>query len=130
MKKPITDQRFYYKEETMRTVKVVAFVLMFFVLATTGVCFAKDLQLAADSELDGIYARGLTYMIDANTFLGGPGCFNPRSAISLSDGAQSNSFGVVNAVNSAVNMPINIVVLINSHVSGGIDVRNYLSAWK
>jgi hypothetical protein len=110
--------------------KVVAFVLMFFVLATTGVCFAKDLQPVADSDLDGIYAQGLTYMIDANTMLGGMGGFNPRSAISLCDGAQSNSFGVVNAVNSAVNMPINIVVLINSQVAGGIDVRNYLSAWK
>ncbi len=113
----------------MRTVKAAMFVLMFFVLATAGVCFAKDLQPAADSELDGIYARGLTYMIDANTFLGGPGGFNPRSAISLAEGALAHSFGVVNAVDSNVNMPINLIVLIDSQVFGGIQLMNYCG-WK
>jgi hypothetical protein len=114
----------------MHTVKVTVFVLMFFVLATAGVCFAKDLQPVADSELDGIYARGLTYMIDANTMLGGSGGFDPRSAISLCGGAQANAFGVVNAVNSAVNMPINLVVVINSQVFGNITANNWLSALK
>ncbi len=114
----------------MRTVKVTVFVLMFFVFATTGVCFAKDLQLAADSELDGIYARGLTYMIDANTMLGGMGGFNPRSAISLAGGAQANSFGISNGVDSAFNNAVNIVVLINSQVFDGININNLMSAWK
>ncbi len=129
----------------MRTVKVAAFVLMVLLLIAAGPSFAKGLQPVGDGELDGVYARGLTFMIDANTFMGS-GCalgrpidnrtfnfngtnnFNLNNSIALSGEAQRNAFGVVNAVNSSVNMPINIVVLINSQLSGGINVRNFLSA--
>jgi hypothetical protein len=116
-------------------------------LVSAGPSFAKGLQAASDGELDGISARGLDLLFDANSFMNGG--FNGRSydgvgpanltfqginnltlrnSIMLSGQAQQNGLGIVNAVNSSVNMPINITILINSQVGGGINFTNFLSA--
>ncbi len=108
---------------------------------------AKGLQMLQDGELDKAYAKGVTFLIDANTFLGGASSFTtpPRDygpvalgetggdtinltrSILISGAAQQGAIGTVNAVGSAVNMPINLVVLINS-TANGININNILSA--
>ncbi|OPY70902.1 MAG: hypothetical protein A4E57_00217 [Syntrophorhabdaceae bacterium PtaU1.Bin034] len=124
----------------MRAMKGALIVTLFLFLAV-GVSHGKGLEVMADNELDGVYARGLNFIVDANSFLGGntlnfsnvgnvtlPNVSTLNNSLFISGGAQQGSMGVVNAVNSAVNMPINIVVLINSTAMGGININNLLSA--
>jgi hypothetical protein len=62
-----------------------------------------------------------------NVSFQGQNSLSAANSIILSGSAQGG-LGVVNAVNSSVNMPINITILINSQVSGGINLSNLLSA--
>lgn len=97
--------------------------------------------------MDGVHARGLDFFFDANSLMSGnfwgtgstsggsnTYTFNAsdmtfKNSIMLSGSSQSG-LGVVNAVNSTVQMPINITILINSSVTGGINLQNFLSAIK
>ncbi|OPY70906.1 MAG: hypothetical protein A4E57_00221 [Syntrophorhabdaceae bacterium PtaU1.Bin034] len=123
----------------MRAVKGVGICFVLLVLLSAGPSFGRDLQQMTDSELDGVHARGLTFLFDSSTLLNG-GSISPyninfngtnnlslRNSIMLSGNVQQSGLGVVNAVNSTVNMPINLIVLINSQISGGINLKNVLS---
>lgn len=137
----------------MRVARRSALFLLLICLIAAGPCLARDLVPVTDSELDAIHARGLDFLFDANTlFAGGAGVggwsgdgssgnmrpinvsfqgqnnLSMANSILLSGSARQSGLGVVNAVNSSVNMPINITILINSQVSGGINLSNLLSA--
>jgi hypothetical protein len=123
----------------MRAVRGVGICFVLLVLLSAGPSFGKGLEQMTDSELDGVHARGLTFLFDSSTLLNG-GSISPyninfngtnnlslRNSIMLSGNVQQSGLGVVNAVNSTVNMPINLIVLINSQISGGINLKNVLS---
>ena len=130
----------------MGKVKYLAFIMAFVFLVAAAPSFAKGLQAVSDTELDGVHARGLDFLFDANSLMtgsfwgarpstGGSNTYNMsfnandmtfKNSIMLSGSSQSG-LGVVNAVNSTVQMPINITILINSSVTGGINLQNFLS---
>ncbi len=133
----------------MGVAKRSAFLLLFLLLIAAGPSAGKDFMVAADSELDEIHAQGFDFLFDTNTLLAsgfGAGAWTSSNlktmnvtltgqnsftnSIFLSGNAQQSGLGVVNAVNSSVNMPINITVLINSQVAGGININNLLSAMR
>ncbi len=127
----------------MRIIKGALIGVVLLLVVTAGICQGKDLQVLADADLDAVHARGLTFLIDANTFTQGGLQFgagnitlpdlrsvNLANSLMITGSAQQGAMGVVNAVESAVNMPINIVVLINSTANGGININNMLSAIK
>ncbi len=49
-------------------------------------------------------------------------------SIMISGFAQKDAFVPINAVNSAVNVPINIVFVMNSKITGGINITNQLQS--
>lgn len=126
--------------------KAIVLIMALLLLVASGPAFGKGLQAVSDTELDGISARGLDFLFDANSFMtggfygksdrpvnmsfDGTNNFSLKNSIMLSGNASQQGLGVVNAVNSSVNMPINITILINSTVSGGINVSNALSAFR
>lgn len=127
----------------MRIVRGALLCSVLLLVVSAGICEGKELQVLGDAELDAVHARGLTFLIDANTFTQGGVQFgagnvtlpqlrsvNLANSLVVSGAAQQGAFGVTNAVNSAVNMPINIIVLINSSANGGITINNVLSAIK
>jgi hypothetical protein len=122
--------------------KPILFVLLFFLMAA-GPSFARGLVPVTDGELDAVHARGLDFLFDANTLLSSgfaSGAWNlssssnslttVKNSIVLSGGSQQTGLGIVNAVNSTVNMPINITVLINSQVTGVVSLSNLLSGMR
>ncbi len=99
------------------------------------------LAKVSDDDLDKIYAQGFTtnYQIIGNNINSMntmtyniteqfPQLQSVANSIFISGAAQSNTFAPVNAVNSAVNVPINIVVIMNSQVVGGVNINNALQA--
>lgn len=101
----------------------------------------EKLAKVSDDELDKIYAQGFTtnYQIIGNNINSMntityniteqfPQLQSVANSIYISGAAQSNTFVPVNAVNSAVNVPINIVVIMNSQVVGGVNINNALQA--
>jgi hypothetical protein len=128
---------------------IIALTAMIFLLMSAGLSYGSSLAKLTDAEMDGVYAQGLTFLIDANTFLGsnnsftnsvvnnygattlnlsGTNTFNLSNSIMLTGSAQQGAFMPVNAANSAVNVPVNIIVLINSNVIGGVNISNLLNA--
>ncbi len=98
-----------------------------------GGALAAAVAPATDAELDAVSARGLDYLFDANALLasgfssgGWYGQSSLGNSITLSGGSRQSGIGIVNAINSTVNMPINITILINSSVSGGLSLGNYI----
>ncbi len=133
----------------MRAAKGATILVVLMILAMAGPVFGKDLQPLTDSELDSVHARGLTFLIDTNTVMttagfsaassgnspgswnmnfSGPNSFDLRNSILMSGTAQQNAFVPVNAVGSAVNVPINIVVVLGNVAAGGINISNVLTA--
>ncbi len=125
----------------MRTIRGALICIALLLVVSAGICEGKELQVLDDAELDAVHARGITFLLDANTFTQGGIQFGAgnmtlpdlrsvslANSLVISGAAQQGAFGVANAVNSAVNMPINIVVLINSSVNGGVTINNILSA--
>jgi hypothetical protein len=132
------------------TKKIGIFMAMLFLIMASSPSYGGSLVRLSDSDMDGIYAQGLTFLIDANTFLNsnyntftkqmtenygttnfnisGTNTLNLSNSIMLNGSAQQGAFMPVNAVDSAVNLPVNIIVLINSSVSGGVNISNILSA--
>lgn len=115
------------------------FMMLFLCVIAAGPSFARAPLPVTDSDLDAVHARGLEYLFDANTLLSTgftSGAWRGSSSqslslgnsVTLSGGSQQSGIGVVNAVNSSVNMPINITVLINSTVNGGISLSNHISS--
>lgn len=99
------------------------------------------LAKVSDNELDKVYAQGFTtnYQIIGNNINSMntmtyniteqfPQLKSVANSIFISGAAQSNTFAPVNAVNSAVNVPINIVVIMNSQIVGGVNINNALQA--
>jgi hypothetical protein len=127
---------------------LLVFITAFIFLVAAGPSSAKGLRAASDVELDGVSARGLDFLFDANSLMSGSFwgmrsssggttpfnlTFNGTNNLTLANsimlsGSSQSGLGVVNAVNSSVNMPINITILINSSVSGGINLSNFLSS--
>ena len=104
---------------------------------------AGQIQMVNDSELESVSAQGffLNFQTIDTVLQGTNGGYTPQSMVQLnprqlsmvdslfvSGNAQQNAFVPVNAVNSAVNVPINIVIVMNSQLSGGININNMLSA--
>lgn len=102
---------------------------------------SSKLQIVEDNELERIYAQGFTtnYQIIGNNINNMntitynlteqfPQLQSVANSIFISGASQSNTFVPVNAVNSAVNVPINIVVIMNSNVIGGVNINNALEA--
>jgi hypothetical protein len=131
------------------TKKIGIFMAMLFLIMAASPSYAGPLVRLSDSDMDDIYAQGLTFLIDANTFSGGnnsltnsvvnnygattlnlsgTNTFTLASSIMLNGSAQQGALAPVNAIGSAVNVPVNIIVLINSSVPGGVNVSNILSA--
>jgi hypothetical protein len=132
----------------MGAVKGAMLLLVLCVLLATGPAYAKGLQAAADAELDSIHARGLAFLIDPTTLLGtnvpgsggvvstspvnmtfnGTNNLGLKNSIMLSGNAQQSALAPVNAINSALNVPINIVVVYGNVATGGVNISNILSA--
>ncbi len=108
--------------------------------------FGENISQVSDSELDSVYAQGFNFDInidhmksfhigeniysidigDININDGGMQ-FNLNSSLMLSDNAQSNAFMPINIVDSAVNIPINIVVIMGDN-NGSINISNLLNS--
>jgi len=104
---------------------------------------AGQIQMVNDSELESVSAQGffLNFQTIDTVLQGTNGGYTPQSMVQLnprqlsmvdslfvSGNAQQNAFVPVNAANSAVNVPINIVIVMNSQLSGGININNMLNA--
>ncbi|WP_200762615.1 hypothetical protein [Nitrosophilus alvini] len=100
---------------------------------------AADIQRVSDSELEEISAQGFSINFQTmdsvinsgNTFnitTHLPSTLNMVDSLMISGASQQNAFVPVNAVNSAVNVPINIVIVMDSMISGGINISNVLDA--
>ena len=101
--------------------------------------YAGQIQMVDDEALASVSAQGFninfqtidsvinsnnTYNVVSNL----PSQLNMVDSLMVSGMAQQNAFVPVNAVNSAVNVPINIVIVMNSQLGGGINVNNILDA--
>jgi len=100
---------------------------------------AGSITLADDSELAGVSAQGFTInfqtidsVITSSTQVQ-PGYVRIDTSnvsmvdsVMVSGNAQQNAFVPINAVNSAVNVPINIVIVMKSHIGGNINISNVL----
>ncbi len=53
---------------------------------------------------------------------------NLVDSVMVSGLAQKDAFVPINAVNSAVNVPINIIFVMNSKITGGININNQLQS--
>ncbi|HHG73902.1 MAG TPA: hypothetical protein ENK22_02565 [Persephonella sp.] len=112
-----------------------------------GVSSAGSIVEISDSELDSVYAQGFNFTINTDNLrsfnLGGNlysinvgdinvndgGLqFNLNSSLMLSGNAQQNAFMPINIVDSAVNIPINIVVIMGDN-SGSINISNLLNSY-
>ncbi len=112
-----------------------------------GSASAYELKNVDDSELDSIYAQGFvlngqmfsnpifTGTIGGNLYnmtigdiqIEGGLQMNLDSSLMLSGNAQQNAFIPINVVDSAVNIPINIVVIMGDN-NGNIDINNVLNS--
>ncbi len=125
---------------------------LWLLLLITIFAFAGKLEMVDDSELSDISAQGFTlnYQVMDNAIKNSLsyGAYKSSDAIrvnsslfkytgipsSLVDSimisgfAQKDAFVPINAVNSAVNVPINIVFVMNSKITGGINITNQLQS--
>jgi len=112
-----------------------------------GVSSAGDIIEVSDSQLDTVYAQGFNFTLntdnlrsfniggnlyninvgDININDGGLQ-FNLNSSLILSGNAQQNAVMPINIVDSAVNIPINIVVIMGDN-SGTINLSNLLNSY-
>ena len=101
--------------------------------------YAGEIEMVDDAALASVSAQGFninfqtidsvinsnnTYNVVSNL----PSQLNMVDSLMISGMAQQDAFVPVNAVNSAVNVPINIVIVMDSHISGGINISNILDA--
>ncbi len=126
--------------------KKIAILTLFSVLV-----FAGKIEMVDDNELSDISAQGfsLNYQVMDNAIKNSlsygtyKGVSNSVSSslfkytgvpsslvdsIMISGFAQKDAFVPINAVNSAVNVPINIVFVMNSKITGGININNQLQS--
>ena len=102
---------------------------------------AGNIQMIDGSELESVSAQGFTFnfqtfdaafkdfsMLDGKTLAIRPRVGNIVDSVMISGHAQENAFAPVNAANSAVNQAINIVIIMNSNVKGGINISNLMGA--
>ncbi|WP_457622519.1 hypothetical protein [Persephonella sp.] len=112
-----------------------------------GSASAYELKKVEDTELDDIYAQGFTLngqifsnpiftgTIGGNLYnmtigdiqIEGGLQMNLESSLLLSGNAQQNAFIPINVVDSAVNIPINIVVIMGDN-NGTVDINNILNS--
>ena len=122
-------------------------IVLTLTLITLNISNALNKEVA-DNVLDEIYAQGfiLNPQITDNNFnntfqigrdyyqvsvgditIDGGAQFNLDSSLMLSGNAQQNAFMPINIVDGAVNIPINIVVIMGDN-NGNIDISNILNA--
>jgi hypothetical protein len=102
---------------------------------------AANLELISDSELESVSAQGfhinfqtVDTVLNSATGASAPSVLeignvnNLIDSVLISGNAQQNAFVPVNASNSAVNVPINIVIIMNSRLGGGVKISNILNA--
>ena len=112
-----------------------------------GSASAYELKKVDDTELEDIYAQGFvlngqmfsnpifTGTIGGNLYsmsigdiqIEGGLQMNLDSSLMLSGNAQQNAFIPINVVDSAVNIPINIVVIMGDN-NGTVDINNILKS--
>ncbi|ACO04724.1 hypothetical protein PERMA_1029 [Persephonella marina EX-H1] len=112
-----------------------------------GSASAYELKKVDDTELEDIYAQGFvlngqmfsnpifTGTIGGNLYnmsigdiqIEGGLQMNLDSSLMLSGNAQQNAFIPINVVDSAVNIPINIVVIMGDN-NGTVDINNVLNS--
>ncbi|WP_456383446.1 hypothetical protein [Persephonella sp.] len=125
--------------------RLITAVVCAAVLATETV--AGSLTEISDQQLDNIYAQGFFteqlvnsqvpdgFTIGDNTYymnvgditIDGGLQLNLDSSLLLSGNAQQNAFIPINVVDSAVNIPINIVVIMGDN-NGSINISNLLES--
>ncbi len=108
-------------------------------LCMSGTVLAGEIKMVDDAALAEVSAQGFnlnfqtidsvinsnnSYRIVSNL----PRELSMVDSMMISGAAQQNAFVPVNAVNSAVNVPINIVIVMDSQISGGININNILDA--
>ncbi|SNZ02585.1 hypothetical protein SAMN06265182_0157 [Persephonella hydrogeniphila] len=112
-----------------------------------GLSTAGGLVEISDNELDSVYAQGFNFTINTDnlrTFNVGENIynvdvgditvndgglqFNLDSSLVLSGNAQQNAFMPINIVDSAVNIPINIIVIKGDN-NGTINISNLLNSF-
>lgn len=117
--------------------KSIAGLITTLILALPSI--SADIQRVSDSELENISAQGFSVNFQTmdsvtnsgNTFnvtTNMPSTMSMVDSLMISGAAQQNAFVPVNAVNSAVNVPINIVIVMDSMIDGGININNMLNA--
>lgn len=113
----------------------------FFLIICLGLAAgAAELTELSNSELEAVSAQGFTentQSIDAFSYnsqfdnhivLDMPSSVHMVDSIMISGGAQQGAIAPVNAVNSAVNVPINIIFVMNSQIEGGVNISNVLNS--
>lgn len=65
------SRSFFTKGETMCKPRYLLLYTVLMLLIATGPSFAMGLQAVSDSELDGVHARGLDFLFDANSLMSG-----------------------------------------------------------
>ena len=112
-----------------------------------GVSNAGSIVEISDNELDAVYAQGFDFSISTDNLRsfniggnlyninvgdinvnGGGLQFNLNSSLMLSGNAQQNAFMPINIVDSAVNIPINIVVIMGDN-NGSVNLSNLLNSY-
>ncbi|WP_457625880.1 hypothetical protein [Persephonella sp.] len=112
-----------------------------------GLSSAGSVTEISDAELDSVYAQGFNFTINTDnlrTFNVGDNIynvdvgditvndgglqFNLNSSLVLSGNAQQNAFMPINIVDSAVNIPINIIVIRGDN-NGTINISNLLNSF-
>jgi len=112
-----------------------------------GLSSAGSVTEISDAELDSVYAQGFNFTINTDnlrTFNVGNNIynvdvgditvndgglqFNLNSSLVLSGNAQQNAFMPINIVDSAVNIPINIIVIRGDN-NGTINISNLLNSF-
>ncbi len=112
---------------------------------------AGGIEVVKDEELSDISAQGfnlnyqvmddaiksslafntlpVTHTISSNAFKFSADLpTNLVDSVMVSGLAQKDAFVPINAVNSAVNVPINIIFVMNSKITGGININNQLQS--
>ena len=102
---------------------------------------AANLQMISDNELESVSAQGFSLnfqtfdaaMKQLSALNGGQIAIRPKignivDSVVISGNAQQNAFAPINASNSAVNQAINIVIVMNSKVHGGVNINNLMGA--
>ena len=102
---------------------------------------AANLELISDSELESVSAQGfhinfqtIDTVLNSASGVSAPSVLeignvnNVIDSVMISGNAHQTGIANINTVDSAVNVPINIVIIMNSQLGGGVNISNILNA--